>query len=942
MVDLRDLSDDELLDLYNSKVSEEELLGPSPAETGNGVAAIGNTEPVKDPSRVRDPAPNPVPDDFEGAPPPPSDQIFEGFDNLTDDELIEMYRKKGGDMSTVRTPGVLDYAHGASGQFNEGLVELAGLPVDLVASAMELAGADFGEEGAFGGSKWIKRVLGNVENLAGVTPGSLTEEGPNTQLGRMIGRATKELGASAIPAAGTLKAGAKAAQSAISGIPKEGFKGALQEVLKRVGASPGTALTGETIAATGAGIGAGTANELAPGSVGAEIMGQLLGGLLPAGLAAASQATLSSMVLRFTRRLSKDAQRKSAEELTKQFLEDDITTEALERLSRSEEISDRIPGFQPTTAERTGTPGLLEAQRVLEKAATPEAVQRRIDSEKAIESFTQTNAPRAEQDLEFVVDTAKRQTDDVRRALDTQAEEVLTKQENLASTLPLGDPAGEGALLRSSLEGRFGDEQKLFSQHAVDAGLEDDTITFDFKPMGKSLLDAYKGASKFMTRVGKKKKKEPLAPNVPVLTRIKRGRKIREQTLPAILELRSDISKQIRDVDKLDAPDPKIKRGLHAMLTRFDEVLEETIANSGDPDLINRYREFNAAYRKDMIEVFKSGPTAKVLRKTPRGVYVTPNEQVFGAYFKPNAVAGARQFNRIFKDDAAAYEGLRNAALDSLRASSVREGVLKEGNMNNWLGRHRTVLNEFPGLKQEVMDVDTRRKALVARAQELQNRKDAVGKRLLTKRLNRYTDASIPAERVIEDAITRPQMMDDLVTALRGEPDAMAALRRAVWDQVNLQKPGEMTAFMADNARSIDKVMGKEHRDALKIIDGARAMLAQTATPTPDITPPNVRDAFVKRFGIGPDVLANRIHAINTGRSEKSWVVTNVFFNIIGRQQKDILEDVLRTVLYDPEVAVDLAQSLKTGRVSDRAANRLGARWFALGLTPLSGSGEDE
>lgn len=135
---------------------------------------------------------------------------------------------------------------------NEGLASLIGAPVDLMTGAVNLiprginavAGTNIPLiENGFGGSGTVKDVMGSA----------ISDVAPQTRAQRFGRRIGEEVGATVIPAA-------RLARTAAS-LPR--FVGL------------------EAASTVGAGTGAQIAQEIAPGSLGAELVGQLVGGITP-------------------------------------------------------------------------------------------------------------------------------------------------------------------------------------------------------------------------------------------------------------------------------------------------------------------------------------------------------------------------------------------------------------------------------------------------------------------------------------------------------------------------------------------------------------------------------------------------------------------------------------------------------------------------------------
>lgn len=154
-------------------------------------------------------------------------------------------------------------------QFNQGLANLLGLPVDIVNTVLQgaesITGTKLAADVPFGGSEAISRGMQALGIPTGVEP--------ETATGQFAGRVAQELGATAVPAAGIVGGATRLARSSVP---------IVQQIGRAAAETPGRFLAAETAAATGAGIGAETARTIAPGSPTAEIIGQLAGGVTPA------------------------------------------------------------------------------------------------------------------------------------------------------------------------------------------------------------------------------------------------------------------------------------------------------------------------------------------------------------------------------------------------------------------------------------------------------------------------------------------------------------------------------------------------------------------------------------------------------------------------------------------------------------------------------------
>ena len=170
----------------------------------------------------------------------------------------------------------LGYADDTGANFlrgaREGVSNLAGMPVDLVNASPMLGNILPGEQGfepiseyPFLGSEMIDDAMGGF--------GALPEPPePVDMWQRGARRVGEELGATAVPAAGIL---AQAGRVGVQGARQGGQLSRM--FVEPAAVDPGRFVARETAAATAAGSGAAVANELAPDSQWADIIGALGG-----------------------------------------------------------------------------------------------------------------------------------------------------------------------------------------------------------------------------------------------------------------------------------------------------------------------------------------------------------------------------------------------------------------------------------------------------------------------------------------------------------------------------------------------------------------------------------------------------------------------------------------------------------------------------------------
>jgi hypothetical protein len=263
----------------------------------------------------------------------------------------------------------------------------AGAPVDIVNAGLNLVG--LGSQNPVGGSQWIQDRAGNVVdiaknplaaaqadgagNRAGLIPGlgplarllpeatptgptgaDIVAAEPQTAGGRIAGRALGEVAAAAVPMAGLFGRATQAAQSGLREAPTIG-----QALRNSFAGTSNTDRAAQLVASAGAGLGAGAANELAPGSAVADFAGGLLGGA-GTGLGMYGAGSLRNV---FAPLMSTEARRDVAGETLRQFATNpDALVGAPLRV---------LPSSPLTTAQAALDPGLASLERTLR--SQPEA-----------------------------------------------------------------------------------------------------------------------------------------------------------------------------------------------------------------------------------------------------------------------------------------------------------------------------------------------------------------------------------------------------------------------------------------------------------------------------------------------------------------------------------------------------------------------------------------
>jgi hypothetical protein len=849
--------------------------------------------------------------------------------------------------------------------FNRGL----GMPIDAMTGLLNLGvkgvNALGGEEGKplvneikepFLGSEWFAKHFNTVRT-------------PDTPAGRVLERAGEEFGAAVAPSAGIMKAASAmklGAQQATSFV---------ERFLQPIANSPGKALLGEATATGGSGVGAGVAREVAPDSPGAEMTGQILGGFSPAaisvlpktitgrvivgtgkvaGEAAATLATpfrkdppktFKDRVINSIADIGADRQRKKGFEAVRDLLGNEMTPQAEASMRAAGDLSAEIPGFKPSIAEATGSPALIAQQTNLEKRASGKnldwIVNRHRDNTRAVDDFAASSAPDGAENPEFVVNAAKGRVDSLRNATDTQAATVQTARQELARrAFPVVDRAEAGGTLRTELQAERAARREEADALSQQLGLDNIDVSVPFTDWSQRVHGTFAARSAFED-----------AENTPRILRdiervgqpVPTGRVINgePETVPArvtfrdLKALRERISDDLIDSAGSANPSRRQVRILGQLRGEVDNLIEHSAHVSDDPQFAERYAQFRRAYFDNYIRPFEQGAAYKVRAMDGRGFYKTTDEKVADAFFKSGDTSAADQFNELFANRPEARAALRSTAIDNLREFAVRDGVIDPRRFADWLRQHRSVLERFPDLRDELRTPAMADAAYIRRQSQLAERRQTIEDAMLTKAVRGYDNGNT-ADAVIDGAIREPRRMAQLVGAARRVDGALPALRRNVWDKAVKGDAQGILDFMKENRASLGKVFDPEHLGNIRKIALARSMLQRVPDPAGAAYVPRPLEAVEKTLGQGIPQLLGRAHTLITGRAQKEWLIAETVLRSMRGRAAIAMDDALRAALYDPKVAKELSNTLEIGSMTVLKAKRLQSRLIALGIPLLN------
>lgn len=760
---------------------------------------------------------------------------------------------------------------------NEGLAQTLGLPVDIVNSGLQMLG--LGTDEPFLGSKSLQSFLESA--------GVMQAEKVGFEAERRIG---KEIGAT-LPFIGGVGVLARGAKLAATGVPTLG-RALIEPAIQR----PARTMAGELVAATGAGAGAAVAEKVAPGSQGAEITGQIIGGVAPS---LAPTALIARGIGSLTKRFSPKAQEKKARELVQGLLGEEVTTRVAQDIRAGQDVAGQIPGFTPSTAEISGSPSLIATQRAREQGLSgtklEQAIIRQEENTAAINSFANSKAPTGTIEVDAVIDVSKRKVDDL-------LGDIESGRATQTTSLPKIEPDLKtlGSDMRQALIERRSAASQEMSRLADQLGLNEFDISQQFNEIRDELINIMTPSGRFANKA-----------DTPDLVKILKDDRfvIAPTTLEDLKLLREQMGADLRAANSGTAPDRKKARFLSLGIKQLDDSLDNL---QFPTEAINaQYKQFRQEYFDTVILPFERNAAFKVKQKGSRGQYLVDDERVAAQFFGPKKDTDMEQFVSVFGDSPEQMNAMRSVIVDNFNKAVVRDGKINPKLMESWNKRFSSTLDQIPGVKAEMADVTTANKALERRNASMDLRQRQIEDTLLSKKLKAFTAGTKEGSAVIEDAIKNPKLMRQLTNSLRNDPDALTSLKRHVWDSVIDGDVSTMQKNIKANQKSLDIALGKRHMDEINKIMKAREMVERTLIKGGQPLSASPLEKVEEAIGMGIPALSSRIYAVRSGRIGANFMATEMasrfLRGVTGKEMTRLMDE----ALYNPQIAKDLADAIK-------------------------------
>ena len=310
--------------------------------------------------------------------------------------------------------------------------------------------------------------------------------------------------------------------------------------------------------------------------------------------------------------------------------------------------------------------------------------------------------------------------------------------------------------------------------------------------------------------------------------------------------------------------------------------------------------------------------------------YSVPNEQVLSVAFK--SAEDVRTLSALIGNNPIGLNLLEKGTLNWLQSKNIfdKDGLISPKKINDVLQKNQNIVSVLPKQVQDTLrnEADTavnvsRRLAEIKQQEVIAQ--DVEFDNFLTKVLRPGTDNEI----VLKQALSSPIEMSKLVSAVKGDPEKLAALRRAVFD---ISKEGSLTGgslkkFMEITDKSLKVLFDEKHLknlNALADIQARNAALAKVTGTAPKFESAN--QVFQRLLGVSIPGLMTYGRDVAGGRISPQGAGISLSVRLLSSMEEDLQNKMMVRALTDPKVAEALsnAKTADQGKLLLREVQSLG------------------
>jgi len=299
--------------------------------------------------------------------------------------------------------------------------------------------------------------------------------------------------------------------------------------------------------------------------------------------------------------------------------------------------------------------------------------------------------------------------------------------------------------------------------------------------------------------------------------------------------------------------------------------------------------------------------------------YSVPNEQVLSVAFK--SAEDVRTLSALIGNNPIGLNLLEKGTLNWLQSKNIfdnnknspTQGLILPKKINDVLQKNQNIISALPKQVQDTLrnEADTavnvsRRLGEIKKQEEIAQ--DVEFDNFLKTVLRPGTDNEI----VLKQALSSPIEMSKLVSAVKGDPDKLAALRRAVFD---ISKEGSLTGgslkkFMELTDKSLKVLFDEKHlKDlaALADVQARNVALAKVTGVAPKFE--STSQIFQRMLGVSIPGLMTYGRDVASGRISPQGAGISLSVRLFSSMEEELQNKMMVRALTDPKVASALANA---------------------------------
>lgn len=800
-------------------------------------------------------------------------------------------------------------------KFAEGFANLIGFAGMAPAEALLLPGRAMGVPSPPLGSM-IGRGMEASRKALGVVPMQ-----PPSRGHEVLGSVSEAAGASIVPSTAVV---ARAARPVLAAIP---------EVLSTAGSGIGLQLGKES------------------GVPGGELMGSVGGGYMGMQKPALMLGKGVPMVQSMFRRGGK------YERLAGEELGEAMTSEprAGINLAQSEDIASRLPGFKPRLSQRTGAGGVSVLEdTVLRKS--PERMGEAIAIERSNRSIVQQTLDRMfGGDLRDVRTSAASVLRQSTAKLDQRMMDIRKAEEALSGTLPanLAKQTGEKLLALRTEAKLTADEvvsglKKDMYDIADRMGVVDDTsdLIAAVRSIGGDEQNIFQNMPPVFGKVLRLFKAETQAPSPQILDQFGKAlggqttqRLGRDASFQEMHSLYKEINEQYYAAKHVG--DSKEMFHLGQLKDVFLNKIKKYEGESFG-ELKDAFREFNKFYSGRYVPAFVEGTGGRIAATNRFGEVVKP-EDIVGKFFTPS---GVDDFVATFSDAKTgkllpdAQRVLNDGVLSLAEKRAFREGRLDASSLYSFLREHKETLERLPNIKHTLLSTARTQEALLAKNANLEAARRQLGESHLAK-LSGADDVEI----YVAKAMQSPQELRRILSipgqkAREGAMRSFASNLEVIAERYGMD-PYELVMRHEKTLKPFLERMGPQHFENLKLIAGAKTILARSKLPDMGGEIAKRMDPLAEKIGTERSSLINMLRMVLVTRSaQPESMATILVARFLNKEREANVDTALNAAIHDPELAKKLISASKSPE-SKTLTNAFRSHLYSLGIRSAALAGQE-